>query len=165
MTWVNKTIQDIFVIVLGAVGSVIVLLGQIKTFGTPCFIAGSLALLITALYFRLTFFIALELIILAAYGSHYLQLAPLLQFIIPILLCVQLLAYYMLSGRLNNIFIIIGMIGISLLVVGYVYQQILITEFANLFIAFFSFYTAYNKRSVALIWAFLNTTIFIIQLI
>jgi hypothetical protein len=114
-------------------------------------------LLFTALHFRLIYFIALELILIAGHGAGLLHIGTTLQIAMPILLTLQLLAFFFLSGQLNNIFLLIGITGIALHSVGFVYENQWIFFFGSLSIAVYAFYTAYKGKKVALLWAILNT--------
>ncbi len=84
---------------------------------------GGTFLLATAIYFKLTYFIALEIILIAGHGTALLGLNPVLQIILPALLTLQLFIYYLFMGQLNSIFKLIGIIGIALLSAGLTYEN------------------------------------------
>lgn len=149
-----STHNKIFVL-LGILGSTISLLGLINMPAQLYFVAGSSLLLLTALHFKLVYFIALELILIAGHGAILLGIGATLQLAIPILLCVQLLFFYFLSGQLNNLFILIGIAGIALLSIGLSYENQWIFFSGGSAVACYAFYNASDKR-VSLIWAVLN---------
>lgn len=149
-----STHNKLFVL-LGILGSIISLLGLIKMPAQLYFVAGSTLLLFTALHFKLVYFIALELILIAGHGAILLGIGPALQFAIPILLCVQLLFFYYLSGQLTNLFILIGIAGIALLSIGLAYENQWFFFCGGSAVACYAFYNTSSKRA-SLIWAILN---------
>ncbi|MCP0913265.1 hypothetical protein NKV53_02635 [Legionella sp. 27cVA30] len=152
-----QTIKPIFFIFLGIIGALIILLGfkQPPTAAQIYYVAGASLLLTTAVYFKLTYYIALELILLAGHGAILLGIGPVLQASLPIMLSLQLLVYYLLSGELR-IFRLIGITGIALLSIGFAYADPWIFFFGSLSIAVFAMYNVYQGRHIALLWAILN---------
>lgn len=140
----------------GILGSIIILFGLTQTVAQPYFIVGALLLLSTAIYFRLTYFVALELILIAGHGAILLGIGPISQLILPILLCVQLLVYYILSGQLHHVFRLIGIAGIALLSIGFSYENQWIFFFGSFSVATFAIYQFYKGRKIALLWVILN---------
>lgn len=140
----------------GIIGSIIILFGLTQTVAQAYFVIGALLLLSTAINFKLTYFIALELILIAGHGAALLGLGTVSQVVLPILLCTQLLAYYVLSGQLHNIFRLIGIIGIALLSISFSYENQWIFFLGSLFVTIFSIYQVKQGRCVALIWVVLN---------
>lgn len=120
------------------------------------YLMGSLLLLVPALGYRLTYFIALEFIMMAGHSTILLGIGPIQQMILPILLSLQLLIYYWLSGALKNIFYLLGVAGIALLSIGFAYAHSWVLFLGSLFISIFSLHTAYMGKKIALIWAGMN---------
>ena len=158
----DKNGQEALFISVGIIGASVILYGLTQTNAQLFYVAGATMLLVTAVYFQLTYFIALELILLAGHGAILLGIGPVLQAVLPILLSTQLLVYYLLSGRLGNIFRLIGIIGIALLSIGFAYQNQWIFAFGSLGVTIFAFYQVYQTRKVALLWGVLNLVYFFI---
>ncbi|CDZ78249.1 hypothetical protein BN59_02559 [Legionella massiliensis] len=154
---VNLNTKDGLFLLSGIIGSCILFLGLSKAPAQLYYVIGSTLLLFAALHFRLIYFIALELILIAGHGASLLHIGKTLQIAMPIMLTVQLLAFYFLSGQLNNIFLLIGIAGIALHSVGFVYENQWIFFFGSLFIAIYAFYAVFRGKTVALLWAVLNT--------
>ncbi|WP_133131390.1 hypothetical protein [Legionella yabuuchiae] len=151
-----KKFKDSLLIITGILGAFIIILGFTQTPAQLYYVVGSGLLLLTAIYFKLTYFMGLESILLAGHGAILLGLGNVIQFVLPILLCIQLLVYYFLSGQLRNVFRWIGMIGIVLLSLGFTFTRVWVFFLGSLCIAIFSFYHVFRGRYVALIWATLN---------
>ncbi|GGI77085.1 hypothetical protein [Legionella impletisoli] len=154
-SWFKK-FKDSLTIIIGVMGALIIILGFTQTPAQLYYVIGSGLLLITAIYFKLTYFMALESILLSGHGAILLDLGNTIQLILPLLLCVQLLVYYFLSGQLGNIYRWIGILGIALLSIGFTFTRIWIFFLGSLCISIFSFYHVFRGRYVALIWATLN---------
>lgn len=154
---VKKDVNSTIFISAGIIGASIIIYGLTQTAAQFYFVIGSTLLLSTAMYFQLTYFIALELILMAGHGAILLGIGPVLQVIIPILLCIQLLAYYLLSGRLQNIFRFIGITGIALLSIGFAYQNQWIFFWGSVCIIIYAIHQVYEGKRVALLWVILNT--------
>lgn len=110
----------------------------------------------TAIYFQLFYFIALELILLAGHGTILLDVGPVLHLALPLLLCLQLLIFYFLSDRLNNMFLVIGVVGIALISAGFAYNNQWVFFSGSLGIAIYAYYST-QKNKACLLWAILNT--------
>ncbi len=121
------------------------------------YVIGSTLLLFTALHFRLIYFIALELIIIAGHGASLLQIGTTLQIAMPSLLTLQLFAFYCLSGQLSNIYLLIGIAGIAFHSIGFAYANQWIFFLGSMSIAIYAFYSYKKGKKVALLWAVLNT--------
>ncbi len=152
----KKSVQDIIFLSLGVAGAFIILLGLTHTAAQLYYVLGSALLMSTAMYFKLTYFVALELILMCGHGGILLGIGPVLQFVLPILLCTQLLIYYVLSGRLENIFRLIGISGIALLSIGFAYENQWVFFFGSLAVAVFAIHQVYEGQRIALLWATLN---------
>ncbi|MBN9231398.1 MAG: hypothetical protein BGO90_04095 [Legionella sp. 40-6] len=142
---------------LGIIGSLVVLYGTTQWSPQLYYIFGAFALLSTAVHYRLVFFIALELILIAGHGAIILGSGPYTQIALPILLSVQLFAFYYIWSKENFFFVLLGVSGIALLSVGFSYQQQWIFFFGSLFIACYAYFLAYSGCKPAYIWAILNT--------
>lgn len=153
---VNSNRNNHFFLAIGIIGAFVLLFGLEQSSESRYFAIGALFLLATAIHYKLIYFIALELIMLSGHGGRILGIGVISEFALPLLLCLQLLIFYILSGQLNNLFIIIGIIGIALLSVGFSYQSNLIFMFGGLCVAIYSFYSVYQGKKIALLWGILN---------
>lgn len=156
MKCVNKKHQATIFFTIGILGAITILCGLTQPFPQIYYVTGASLLLITAIYFQLTFFVALELILLAGHGAILLGIGPVLQAVIPVLLSLQFLAYYLMSGRLENIFRLIGITGIALLSIGFAFQDAWIFFFGSLGIATYALYQVYQGERAAWLWAIIN---------
>lgn len=148
--------QKIYILI-GIIGSLFSLYGTSQAHGTAqtYFVIGSSLLLIAAIYFGLFYFIALEIILIAGHGTILLDIGTVLQVALPVLLSVQLLFFYFLSGRLNNIYLLTGILGIALISTGFAYNNQWVFFSGSLAIVIYAFYSAKKSRP-SLIWAILN---------
>ncbi len=153
----NQNRKSAFFTLIGVIGACTVLFGFIHTQEQAYYVAGAGLLLITAMYFKLTYFIALELILLAGHGAILLGIGPVLQVVLPILLSAQLLIYYILSGELRGVFHVIGIVGIALLSIGFSYANVWVFFLGSSAIAIYAFYRVYQGKLIAMIWAILNS--------
>jgi len=151
----NTKTKEYFIISIGVLGAIIILLG-ISINSDIDYVLGSTLLLITAFYYKCTFFIALEMIIIAGHGAALLGLGHSSQIILPILLCIQLLFYYLLSGKLNDIYLIVGIIGIVFLTMSLSFGNVLYILLGSIGTAIYSISQVFKGKSIALIWAVLN---------
>ncbi len=145
---------------LGIIGACISLYGYLFQSQEPQFfyIIGSLALLTTAIYYKLVYFIALQLILIAGHLAILFGSGPYTQFALPVLLCLQLLIVYSMIGQKSNIFfLLIGVLGIALLSVGLASNNQWIFFFGGLFIALYAYYRGYKGQTASYLWAILNT--------
>jgi hypothetical protein len=142
---------------LGALGGCLTFLGLFLPVQPAqiCFVAGSALLLITAVYFKLIYFIALEVILISGHGAMLFEIGTKLQIALPILLSLQLLMFYYLSGQLTNIFILVGITGIALLAVGFAYQDQFIFFGGSSAIAIYAIYAA-KQTKPAWLWGIIN---------
>lgn len=152
----NKKYTDLAWIILGILGACITLYGLTQSPSQIYYVIGSSLLLITAIHFRLIYFIALEIILISGHGVILLGIGPAIQIALPTLLCAQLLFFYYFSEQINNIFVIIGIFGIASLSVGFAYANQWVFFIGGAAIAVYAFYYA-SKDRVALLWAALNT--------
>lgn len=150
------TSKDSIFFCSGILGALIILFGLAQTNAQVYFVVGAVFLLATALHFKLTYFIALELILIAGHGAMLMGLGPVSQLVLPILLSIQLLTYYILSGQLGNVFRLTGIAGIALLSIGFSYQNQWVFFLGSLCITLFSIYQVMQGRRVAIIWVILN---------
>lgn len=136
-------------------GCIISLYGLTQTPAQVYYVIGSSLLLFTAIHFKLFYFIALELILLAGHGSILLNIGPVLPIALPVLLCVQLLFFYYVSGRLNNMFVIIGVLGIAVHSIGLSYENQWVFFAGSSAVAIYALHNM-KKHRVSLLWAVLN---------
>jgi hypothetical protein len=144
-------------IVLGIIGSLILLYGYGQDYPQTYYILGSFALLATAIHHKLLYFIALEIILVAGHSAILLGVGRYTQMALPIFLCLQLLIFYLMVGKENNIFLLIGIVGIALHSLGFAYNDQWIFFSGSSFIAIYAYHIAYKGRYPAYIWAILNT--------
>ena len=142
---------------LGIIGACILLYGLFNSPGQIYYVVGSMLLFFTAFYFKIVYFIALEIILMAGHGAILLGIGPYLQIALPVLLCTQLFVYFLLSGQIKNIYILIGIAGIGLLSIGLSYENQWIFFFGSLAVAIYAFYNAFKGIPIALLWAILNS--------
>lgn len=109
-------------ILLGWFGTLIILFGTTQKPSHVYYIAGAVILLATAIYYRLFFYIALELILIAGHLAIILRIGPYTQLFLPILLCTQLLTFYFVFGKVK-IFLVLGILGIAFLSIGLAYNN------------------------------------------
>ena len=159
----DKTLDNVFIL-LGALGALILVGGLATTVPKTYYVAGSFLLLLTAIHYRLIFFIALELIMFSGHGAVILGIGPRLQLALPILLCVQLLIYYVLNRQLNNIYIVIGIIGIALLSIGFAYENQWLSFIGSLSIAFYATFLGYREQKIIYLWTILNFILALVAL-
>lgn len=144
-------------IALAIIGSVINLYGNIQSFPQFYYILGSLALLITAIHFKLIYFIALEIILSAGHTALLLGVGRYTQLALPILLCTQLFIFYLMIGKENTLLLLIGIVGIALLSCGFSYNNQWIFFIGGSFVAIYAYYNAYKGLYASYIWAIMNT--------
>ncbi|WED44408.1 hypothetical protein [Legionella cardiaca] len=157
--------QDQLFLLIGIIGSCILLLGLTNTPAQKYYVIGSALLLLTSIHFKLIYFIALEMILMAGHGAILLGIGTTLQLALPILLCIQLLSFYFMSGQLNNIFLLIGIAGIAVLSVGFSYENQWVFFIGSFSIAIYAFYTAYKGKTITLLWAVLNSLFALIAIL
>lgn len=153
---VNSDRNNRIFLAIGILGAGILFYGLAQSTAQPWYVIGAVLLLITAIYFKLIYFIALELIMLSGHGGRMLGIGVISEVALPLLLCLQLLIFYFLSGQLNNLFILIGIIGIAAMSLGFSYQSDFIFLIGSLSVAIYSFYLAYQGKRIALLWGILN---------
>lgn len=151
-------------IALGIIGALIILYGHAQNTPQIYYIIGSTALFFTALFYKLVYFIALELILVAGHTAVLIGIGPNTQLALPILLCLQLGIFYLMVGKENSIFLLIGVIGIALLSSGFAYNNQWIFFSGSLFIAIYAYYSAFQGQPPSYIWAILNTIFALIAL-
>ncbi|KTD13892.1 hypothetical protein [Legionella hackeliae] len=160
----KTTRQDQLFLLVGIIGSFILLFGLAGAPAEKYYVIGSALLLLTSIHFKLIYFIALEMILLAGHGAILLGIGTTLQLALPILLCIQLLSFYFMSGQLNNIFLIVGITGIAVLSVGFSYENQWVFFIGSFSIAVYAFYTTYKGKTVTLLWAILNSLFAVIAI-
>lgn len=142
---------------LGILGGFIILYGTTQKSPQYYYVIAAFALLSTAVHYRMLYYIALELILIAGHAAIIFGSGPYTQLALPVLLCVQLLIFYLMFGKENNIFLLFGICGIALLSIGFAYSQRCVFFIGSTFIAIYSYYSGYKGRYPAYIWAILNT--------
>lgn len=148
----------------GVIGAIISIYGYFQPVPHLYYILGSFILLCVAVHYKLLYFIALEIILIAGHAAIILGIGPYTQVALPLLLCLQLLVFYLISGRGNSIFLIIGIFGIALLSIGFSYNDEIVFLSGSTGIAIYAYYTAFNGNPASCIWAILNTVFAIFSL-
>lgn len=159
-----RTINENKYWLLGIFGSLILLYGSTQGYPQPYYIFGSFALLITAFHFQLLYFIALEIILAAGHSAILLGVGTYIQIGLPVLLSFQLFIFYLMVGKENSIFLLIGIVGIALLSLGFSYNNQWIFFSGSLCISIYSYYNGYKGNYPSYIWAILNTLFALIAL-
>ncbi|KGP63863.1 membrane protein [Legionella norrlandica] len=131
--------------------------GRNQTPPQAYYIFGSFALLITAIHYKLIYFIALELILAAGHTSILLGIGPYVGLALPLLMCLQLLVFYLMIGKENSIFLLIGIVGIALLSMGLAYNNQIIFFSGSSGVAIYAYYNAYKGQYISYLWGVLNT--------
>ncbi|MDP3269742.1 MAG: hypothetical protein Q8M40_11965 [Legionella sp.] len=149
---------------LGVLGALIILYGHTQSYPQVYYIFGSFSLLLTAIHYKLVYFIALELILAAGHSAILLGVGPYTQSALPVLLCFQLLIFYLMMGKDNSIFLLIGVVGIALLSLGFAYNNQWIFFSGSLFVAIYAYYSGYKEYYASYIWAVLNTVFAVLAL-
>ena len=149
--------KDNLYLLLGAIGGCLTFLGLFlpPKLNSICFVICSTFLLITAINFKLVYFIALETILISGHAAILFGIGLNLQIALPILLSLQLLIFYGLSGQLTNLYILIGITGIALHSIGLVHQNDIIFLGGSATIAIYAIHAAQQTKQ-AWLWAILN---------
>ncbi len=144
---------------IGILGACITLYGYLfqAPFPQPFYIIGSIALLVTAIYCKLIYFIALELILVSGHLAILLGSGPYTQAMLPLLLSLQLFIFFLMINKENIYFWSVGVAGISLLSIGLAFKNEWYFFFGSLFVAVYSAYMIYKGNKIAYLWALLNT--------
>lgn len=146
---------EVFFYILAINGALVSLFGTTQQPPQPYFVLGSLMLLLSAMHFRMPYFIALELILLAGHGAIMLGIGAKLQLALPILLCFQLTVYMVLTGQLRDQFTLLATVAIALLSIGFAYNNQWIFLVGSTAIAIYAFVLR-KANPPALIWSALN---------
>lgn len=143
--------------VLGILGAFLTLYGHLFQHEPDFYyIIGSLALMVTAIHYELLYFIALELILAAGHTSVLIGFGLYTQIALPLFLCLQLFIFYLMLGRDNGIYLMIGIVGIVLISLGFSYQNQWVFFVGSLCIAGYSYYNGTKKRHPSYLWAIVN---------
>lgn len=153
----DKKTSDALFIALGIAGAFIGLWGYFQSTPYKFYVVGSTLLLFTALHYKLLYFIALECILLACHGSIMLNIGFYTQIALPILLCFQLLIFYIMLGKQNSVLLIIGIVGIAMLSLGFASNNQWMFFSGSTCIALYAYYCIYKGIYPAYIWAAVNS--------
>jgi len=160
-----KKSSDKFFLILGIIGSIILLYSFGLNKPQIGYIIGSICMLLVAIHFQLIFFIALELILISGHTAILLGIGPYLQIALPSLLSFQIFVYFLLTKQLRNPFLISGVIGISMLSVGFAFNNEWIFFFGSIAIIIYATHLALSGIYPCYLWVILNTIFIIITLI
>jgi len=153
-----KKTWERFFILLGLLGGVAVLYSTGLKNPQPGYIIGSAFLLVVAIHYKLIYFIALEMILISGHTAILLGIGPNIQVALPCLLSFQLFIYFLMTGQLKNIYLLIGISGIALLSIGFAYNNDWIFFLGSMAIGIYAFYKAIRGTKPCYLWAFLNLT-------
>lgn len=142
---------------LGILGALIILYGHTQNHPQIYYIFGSIALLATAIYYKLFYFMAFELILASGHTAILLGVGPYTQFALPVLLTLQLLIFYSMLGRTSDLFLLFGIIGIAFLSLGFAYNNQWVFFSGSSFVSVYAYYLGIEGKYPAYIWAILNT--------
>lgn len=152
---ITLTTHDYFMILIGTLGSCISLFGLFQACPQYYYIGGSTLILIVSIYYKLFYFIALQVIMISGHTAILLGLGPILQFAIPCFLCFQLLFFYYFTEPLTR-FTLVGILGIAILSIGFSYEGNWVFFVGSAMISLYSLHLA-QKNSIAYLWAVLNS--------
>lgn len=151
-------ILDILFALIGIPGAFIVLYGQHSELEQLGYISGSAVLMMTAAWYKQFYFVAMELIQIAGHGASFLNVGVYIQFAIPLLLTIQLLIYYFMTGPLNTVFVVIGIVANCLLAIATSYENQWVYVIGGAGIAAYAYYCVFSKKQkICYMWAILNT--------
>ena len=153
----NTFDTDYKYLALGVLGAILTIYGHLFQ-NVPHFyyIVGSIALMIMAIHYELVYFIALELILAAGHTAILIGFGLYTQIALPILLCLQLLLFYLMFGKENLLITIIGILGIIMISFGFSYHDPWVFFVGSLCIAGYSAYIGYRGCAPAYLWAVVN---------
>lgn len=100
---------------------------------------------------------------MAGHLAIILRIGPYTQLFLPILLCAQLLTFYIVFSKVK-FFLILGVLGIACLSVGLANNNQWVFFSGSIFIAAYSYYAGHKGQYPAYIWAGLNTILALIAL-
>lgn len=152
----NKFNFGIVSIIIGIIGAITTFSGLFANFSQPYYISGSFLLFLTASYYKLYFFVALEIILISGHAAILLDIGTILQIALPILLSFQLMFYYLFSGQTSDFSIIIGIFGIALISVGFSINSQWIFLLGSLSLSTFAYFNLKKSNKLSLIWLILN---------
>lgn len=153
----DKRIYSKLPLILGIVGAFLVAFGYFQTNSSSYYLLGSFALLLTAIHYKLIYFIALECILLACHTSGLLGIGFYTQTALPILLSLQLLIFYLMLGRQNSVFLLVGIVGIALLSIGFSSENQWMYFIGSASVTVYSIYCILAGIRIAYLWAILNS--------
>ncbi|WP_167554545.1 hypothetical protein [Legionella israelensis] len=159
------TLHNKLYMFLGAVGAAILIFSLSLAKPQAGYIIGSACMLIVALHYKLVYFIALEIILIAGHTAFLLGIGPKLQVALPCLLSFQLFVYYLMTGQLRNPFLLIGVSGIGLLSIGFAFNNQWIFFIGSTAIAIYACYSTFYEKFPCFLWAILNTIFAVITLL
>lgn len=144
---------------LGVLGALITLYGHSQSHPQLYYILGSFCLLLVAVHYKLVYFVALELILATGHTAVLLGVGLYARVALPILLCIQLLLFYLMLGKKTSIFLLLGIVGIALMSLGFAYNHQWVFFIGSTCIAAYAYYCVYQSKhyNPCIIWAVLNT--------
>ncbi len=119
------------------------------------FLLGGILMTVATVIEREMFFFVLQSIVVVGAGMYFVPV-PILKILLPCLISASFIAYCYQQGKLSDKSLILGLIGISLLSLGYGIGHPVIYLFGGIFLAIYSGIAYYNGVKIAIIWAVLN---------
>lgn len=150
-------LPHILMMLVGVLGAAILIFSLSLAKPQAGYVIGSACMLVVAIYYKLVYFIALEIILIAGHTAILLGIGPRLQVALPCLLSFQLFVYYLLTSQLRNPFLLIGIAGIGLLSVGFAFNNQWVFFSGSTAIAVYASYAAFKEKFPCILWAILNT--------
>lgn len=122
-----------------------------------CYLSGGGLLFISSLLERHTFFTILQLIILSGTSIAFAPIDPLYKALLPIILIVLAIIYFIKQGYLTDRLTWFGCIGIIFLAAGYAITHPVIFFLGAILLAIYSFGVYRRGVAIGLLWGILNT--------
>lgn len=146
-------------LLIGIIGMLIASSGNLLTeaiLRKECFLIGAILLLISSLLERQLFFILLQIIIVVGTAIAFTSLSPLYKTLVPIVLSIIAIIYFISQGLLKDWLTFIGCLGIAFLAAGYAITEPVIYLLGAVTLMIYSFGSYRRGVTIALLWAILN---------
>lgn len=120
------------------------------------FITGCILLLLPPIIEYNIFFICLQIVALSGASLYFVPIPLLLKAIIPIIVVLLFCIYFHRLGRLNDKLTLFGIVGVSILALGYGITRAEIYFFGGLVLAIYSWLSYRRGVTIAIMWAITN---------
>jgi hypothetical protein len=144
---------------LGVIGMLIIISGTLLTSLYPqklCYLIGGMFLLVSSILERQLFFTLLQIVISAGALIAFAPLAPFYKALVPIILSIIVIIYFMQIGSLSDPLNRLGCLGLIFLAIGYAITHPLVYFLGGLCLTFFSFAAFKRGIQLGLVWGLLN---------